>query len=437
MKTLEKYFAFFALVYFAGGLNAGDAAQNDMSAGAKLALVWMVFQAVLYALLALFIVIHRKRVLESVRPAAWIVVLCGFVFLSATWSSHPLFTFRRSVILMAATAFAFYLGSCFEWDEQLDMFGRMVVVCVVGSYLMVLAVPSYGISHDIHWGAWKGMFGHKNALGAVMAFGILALLIAKPRGVPPWMRYAGAFLAIPLVVLSQSALALATAAFCIVVYFALFVIRVKDRRTLPLWVAFVPLFTGIAWFMIGNADSFRQMLGRDQTLTGRLPLWNLLFQVIQHKPWLGYGYSVFWNRPSLELSYVVGQVLWVPLHAHNGYLDICLDLGLIGLGIFAIGLFIAFWRAAKLFRRSSGPWDRWPLVFLVFFAVSNLAESYILRTRIFYWVPYVSIFVYMGLLQTQEKHRLSAAVSLSAEGEVFGGTPSDGPSAGLAPNYGD
>ena len=62
------------------------------------------------------------------------------------------------------TMFAIYVASCFDWDGQLDIFGWMSVIAVVGSCFMAIFVPSFGISKDVHWGAVKGLFPNKNII---------------------------------------------------------------------------------------------------------------------------------------------------------------------------------------------------------------------------------------------------------------------------------
>ena len=47
-------------------------------------------------------------------------------------------------------------------------------ILAVLSVFMALAVPSLGVDHDVHAGAWKGLWWEKNALGAVMGWGAVS-----------------------------------------------------------------------------------------------------------------------------------------------------------------------------------------------------------------------------------------------------------------------
>jgi exopolysaccharide production protein ExoQ len=78
----------------------------------------------------------------------------------------------------------------------------------------------------------------------------------------------------------------------------------------------------------GILDTFVEMVGRDTTFTGRTDLWaDLLSEHIN--PLLGTGYQSFWLGSRLD--YIWQIYPWHPLQAHNGYLEVFLNGGLIGL----------------------------------------------------------------------------------------------------------
>src|SRR5262249_13679785 len=153
---------------------------------------------------------HWHSVREGIKAAFWPLALCGFAVLSAGWSDDPFFSARRAFILLLTTLFAVYLGSCFSLQEHVNFFGWLFVFSVVGSVVVIAVAPQFGISHDLHEGALKGMFSHKNLLGRQMAFGILTLLIGKPARIPRWLCYGCLLLAFLLLLFSRSAGALIT-----------------------------------------------------------------------------------------------------------------------------------------------------------------------------------------------------------------------------------
>lgn len=98
--------------------------------------------------------------------------------------------------------------------------------------------------------------------------------------------------------------------------------------------------------MKGRLGSIASM-GRGQdvaTLTGRLPLWEELMDHIQDRPIFGYGYLGFWDAERVEE--LADIFAWEIPHGHNMYLDVILDVGMIGLVLyigFLLTVLLASW----------------------------------------------------------------------------------------------
>jgi O-antigen ligase len=83
------------------------------------------------------------------------------------------------------------------------------------------------------------------------------------------------------------------------------------------------------------------------SLTGRLPLWEELLHWVNKSPLVGYGYLAFWDSKRVE--YLSDTFRWEIPHGHNMYLDITLDVGIVGLILFVSLLIFALYSAAKLY----------------------------------------------------------------------------------------
>jgi exopolysaccharide production protein ExoQ len=102
-------------------------------------------------------------------------------------------------------------------------------------------------------------------------------------------------------------------------------------------------------FGLGLNATFAEMLGRDPTLTGRTRIWEGLLS-IGTNPWVGTGYESFWLGPRLDLVFEkTGQRI---NEAHNGYLEVYLNLGLIGLSLLVCLLMIAYRNICRVELRS-------------------------------------------------------------------------------------
>jgi O-antigen ligase len=76
--------------------------------------------------------------------------------------------------------------------------------------------------------------------------------------------------------------------------------------------------------------------------------------------------------------------------AHNGFLDVALDLGLIGLALLLVPFVYYSWCAFREGMRESSLAGLWPLVYFALFTVSNTVESHVFRDDGLFWAVYVA-----------------------------------------------
>ena len=117
------------------------------------------------------------------------------------------------------------------------------------------------------------------------------------------------------------------------------------------------------------------LLGRDTSLTGRGPLWHEVVHVIAQRPLLGHGYAGFWNEDSREVLYLWLRAGWRAPDSHNGYLDVMVQLGIVGLLAY-----LAMWGrvaagAAASLRAGTLRESRWLVLFMLINVVLNLDEG--------------------------------------------------------------
>jgi len=160
----------------------------------------------------------------------------------------------------------------------------------------------------------------------------------------------------------------------------------------------VPVITGTGALVIALAfliwtdhSELLAMVGRNPTLTGRTDLWHVALGCILQHLWLGYGFNTFWGVGMQGgSSPVLLSVGWYVKHAHNGFLDLSLDLGLLGLATFVTGYLVLYKRALQIVRRVPGPASYWFCAFLCLMLLYNLDESSILVQNNIFWILYTS-----------------------------------------------
>jgi O-antigen ligase len=130
------------------------------------------------------------------------------------------------------------------------------------------------------------------------------------------------------------------------------------------------------------------LLGKSADLTGRLDIWRSVAGLAAERPVFGWGWVSYWApwvEPFEGLAVRRGVVY---LQAHNAWLDVWLQLGVLGLIIFAAAVFSTLWRcwflAVDRPRRALADTEPYaasallPLLLLVALIAQSLAESRIL-----------------------------------------------------------
>jgi O-antigen ligase len=160
-----------------------------------------------------------------------------------------------------------------------------------------------------------------------------------------------------------------------------------------------------------NADGIAGSFGKSTTLSGRTDVWTYAIDMIEKKPWLGYGYSGFWQGLDGESAYVWRASGWNPTHPHNGLLAIWLDLGLLGLSILVIGFFISVIKSLIVIRVTKEIEYLWPMTFFLFFILINLTETNLFSPNSIIWILYVACASSVLTIPESEKTMIKSPTS--------------------------
>jgi O-antigen ligase len=147
--------------------------------------------------------------------------------------------------------------------------------------------------------------------------------------------------------------------------------RSINKRLIGIYVLIAGSFVVVVELAFGISGQIGEALGRGSTLSGRKVLWEHLL-ALHTNPILGTGFESFWMGKRLEK--LEGIFFFIPNEAHNGYLEIYLNLGLLGLGI-VIALIVATYRKilADLFRDHA--WARYRFGWLAVVVLYNWTEA--------------------------------------------------------------
>jgi exopolysaccharide production protein ExoQ len=339
-------------------------------------------------------------------------LLLGLVFISALWSSVPWLTLRKAISILFPTIYGILLAVRYPLNKFTKLILIVFAVSLFLSLFIVIIFPNWGLQgYEGDW-VWRGIFDHKNRLGRVASLAFLASIIFQIRATKK-VRILTFFLIVSsliVLIFSKSAtslvLSVTMSGFVAVMYYAR-----RTRKDLLVFMIILFLVFGIAaLFISSNYEPILSWLGKDGSIADRYILWTRAFHMGSFKPILGYGYSAFWLGFDGPSAYVWEGIHWRPLHGHNGYLDLWLDLGLVGVILLLI-LMVKL--VFKLFNRlilASNESDfnnyLFHLTFCVYMLIYNITESVFLQgemTNAFYWSWIVYLYAITRIGNTKER----------------------------------
>lgn len=345
------------------------------------------------------LVFHPRRALAMACKGWPIWLLVGWALFSTLWSVAPGITFRRSLVATLGALYGLLLVVRYKPEEVLRVLGWSLAIVTVASLIAILLFPDWAVMTGLHEGAWRGVLYHKNALGRTMVLAWImfqALASIEQKGKTLWWRFLQV-IALLLIAGSRSAGAWVLMAFVLV---GLALIRVWSHLPGSLRPAAISLAFAFAMPMVtvlpDVLETVLGFLGKDLTLTGRIPLWLLLIPMALQRPLLGYGYGAFWLGESGP-SAIVWALTWDAPHAHNGFLDLWLELGLVGAVLGTMVLALPMARSIFSSRRAAKIAEN-VFLFFVFSFWANAAESVLLQSglaKALYWLL-VSYFVHLS-----------------------------------------
>lgn len=370
------------LLRMQGELPQGPAASNATAS---------IFQNGVFGLTFLLLLRAPRATLDAVRRgwAAWSVV--ALAVLSVAWSVAPGLTFRRAYALGASTLFGAYLASRYPIREQLSLLRWSALLILAGSALLAAGLPQWGVHQDLHRGAWMGLFIHKNALGRFAALGLLCFLLTASS---PYrfrsLSWLGVVIAVLCMLLSTSKSALVLSILILAIPVWGRILRLPALPAIGYSILLVIGGAALGGVAVTSMEAILEQLGRDATFTGRTEIWPVALAAAVRRFWLGYGYNVFWGVRASGVGMVWRVAGWEAVHAHNGLLEIWLDIGMLGVLITLIGFVAMLLRAIRVAHLGRYAASVWPLGLLVFLVAANVGEAPFLAHKNIYWVLYAA-----------------------------------------------
>jgi exopolysaccharide production protein ExoQ len=312
---------------------------------------------VLMILISLYVMASRWSLTRSLAKHLNVGEVAFLVLapLSAAWSIDSSATLLRftSEAAIVLTCLAISLSGWHRHRfQQLALSPLMLLLLASLAVGVIYPERIAEIGTDVSQrNAWHGITHGKNEFGMIssIAFIICANTVLAREGRTIW-AIAGAAIAFLCLILSRSntsLLATMVAVLSMVLVMRVPVIKQRYSTQVVVTIAATLLLYELAiQNVIPGVNTLlgpiASLLGKDTTFSARTIIWNVVKEHIQGAPYLGTGYGAYWTGPEpTSPSYVfVPLMYFYPTEAHNGYLDVVNDLGLLGL---ACVLAFLFW----------------------------------------------------------------------------------------------
>lgn len=266
---------------------------------------------------------------------------------SLLWTEHAKYTLGIIRSMSVLTVCSIVIRQHLNQRTILLTAGTTLGLVALGSLMLSLLSP-YGLATGAHYGFWRGLFQHKNALGEFSAFSSLILIALTLSG--PMRLAAAPFAAISLTCLFMSGSINAAATFaaglscfiCLRYYHRVPGKGIVRAIIAALLVIFAAVLLNQLWPLILFSS------GRDLTFTGRTAIWAHFLRYAQDSQLIGIG----WGSLNAEqgIANAIAEATRVPTlrTPHSAYITSYVETGAIGLILYVIFLAGAFAYAAPL-----------------------------------------------------------------------------------------
>jgi exopolysaccharide production protein ExoQ len=339
-------------------------------------------------ILGTIVLIRRRIDVKRLLKASWPIVLyyC-FCLVSLLWSDFPVWGFKRWVRGLGDLVMVLIVATDAQPTAALRrLLSRVGFVLLPASVLLIKYYPELGQAYDV-WGdrVYTGVTTNKNVLGSLVfavALGAMWQVLSLVRNRKEPNRARRLLAQCTLLAFSLELLFLAnsaTSGACFILGAGLMLatslplIRRRPAAVHALVLAIV--LGGAVTELLGGRAAIAGAMGRNADLTGRTEIWGIVIPMVN--PIGGAGFETFWLGPRVARVFAMvagGRGLAPANEAHNGYVEVYLNLGCLGLGLIALILWQGYGKSASAFSRDRAL-GALPIAYVVTAAFFNITEA--------------------------------------------------------------
>ena len=306
---------------------------------------------------------RKKKVMPFLRANAPIILFFVYCALSTIWADNTFVALKRWIKAIGdLTMILVVLTDANPLAAMKRFLTHTGFLLIPLSILFIKYFPVIGRSYN-PW-TWEPMYGgvteFKNLLGMtclVCGLGSVwccADAVRQRKGQDMWRHMAPhaivALMAVSLFFTADSKTSLS----CFMMGSALIVVPTLSRSMRRPEMMHLLAFGAVGLSLVAlflPSSGLVESLGRDATLTGRTNIWAAALSQVTN-PMLGAGFESFWTGTRLERIWVLIKEPGIQ-EAHNGYIEVFLNLGWVGVALLSSIIVAGYASASKLVRRDS------------------------------------------------------------------------------------
>ncbi|MGO3148271.1 MAG: O-antigen ligase family protein [Leucobacter sp.] len=350
---------------------------------------------------------ERFRWYRLPSPIYWFLILA---LLSLFWSQYRLESVLGNLAQLATTVLAVVLAFLLTWQEFLRTLASALRWVIGLSFLFELWVTLVHqgpllpwwqeVSEEktpklLYWsrdllfdgGPIQGLLGSSTLFGFVGLMGLILFVVQLRAGLISrtlgWFWVAMAVLTLALT--RSATVTVALIAVTVALTFAIWARRRGPERRLTIYLVGGALIAAVIASVVFARGFIFGLLGKSSDMTGRLETWEKVVALAQDRPWFGWGWVSYWAPWVEPFETLDTQGGIQVMSAHNAWLDVWLQLGIVGVLVFAPLVVLTLWRvwfrAVDQPRRGFGPAlpyatsALWPFLLMVALVIQSFAES--------------------------------------------------------------
>lgn len=303
--------------------------------------IMILFSYILGLLTLGLIVMKRKTniVINNIFIFIFILVLLGLSIIGSTSVSVSI---KGIMFLAFDVVLCISVVSFFNSKEIFNTILLSFFIIFIVNIIFTILYPNVAFStYDIRYSFnYVGSFPQKNILGTFLSLFCILLFIKivnskKCKRLFWLITYIIVF---SFLIITNSM----TSLLCTIVSTILIIVsnyKGRNINTINLGLIINILF----YIVLNNIDLLKyfleNVLNRDATLSGRTDIWNAIIELISFRPYVGYGFVNIWDNEEL-VRILQNKVGFKFIGSHNGILEIILQIGIIGLLLLLIVMFI-------------------------------------------------------------------------------------------------